>query len=71
LDGPIFGGLETTKRGTVVADETTGKAVKPKVWAGALSYHALTSTLVGSEIPILGGSCNLFVCAIYHNFTIR
>ena len=27
-------GLETTKRGTVVADETTGKAVKPKVWAG-------------------------------------
>lgn len=27
-------GLETTKRGTVVADEETGKAVKPKVWAG-------------------------------------
>ncbi len=27
-------GLETTRRGTVVADEETGKAVKPKVWAG-------------------------------------
>jgi glutamate synthase (NADPH/NADH) small chain len=27
-------GLETTKRGTVVADEATGKAVKDKVWAG-------------------------------------
>jgi glutamate synthase (NADPH/NADH) small chain len=27
-------GLETTKRGTVVADETTGKTVKDKVWAG-------------------------------------
>ncbi len=27
-------GLETSKRGTVVADETTGKAVKDKVWAG-------------------------------------
>jgi len=27
-------GLETTKWGTVVADETTGRAVKPKVWAG-------------------------------------
>jgi len=26
--------LETTKRGTVVADETTGKTRKPKVWAG-------------------------------------
>ena len=27
-------GLETTKQGTVVADEETGKAAKPKVWAG-------------------------------------
>jgi glutamate synthase (NADPH/NADH) small chain len=27
-------GLETTKRGTVVADEETGKTVKDKVWAG-------------------------------------
>jgi len=27
-------GLETTKRGTVVADETTGKTMKDKVWAG-------------------------------------
>ncbi len=27
-------GLETTRRGTVVADETTGKAVKDRVWAG-------------------------------------
>jgi len=27
-------GLETTKWGTVVTDETTGKTVKPKVWAG-------------------------------------
>jgi len=27
-------GLETTKRGTVVADEDTGKSVKPGVWAG-------------------------------------
>jgi glutamate synthase (NADPH/NADH) small chain len=27
-------GLETTRRGTVEADETTGKTVKPKVWAG-------------------------------------
>jgi len=27
-------GLETAKRGTVVADETTGKTVKPGVWAG-------------------------------------
>ncbi len=27
-------GLETTKRGTVVAAEDTGKTVKPKVWAG-------------------------------------
>ncbi|MDI6815006.1 MAG: NADPH-dependent glutamate synthase [Dehalococcoidales bacterium] len=27
-------GLETTKRGTVVADEETGKTVKPQVWAG-------------------------------------
>ena len=27
-------GLETTERGTVVADEATGKTVKPKVWAG-------------------------------------
>jgi len=27
-------GLETTKRGTLVADEETGKTVKPKVWAG-------------------------------------
>ncbi len=27
-------GLETTRRGTVVADEETGKTVKPKVWAG-------------------------------------
>jgi len=27
-------GLETTKRGTVVADEATGKTVKDKVWAG-------------------------------------
>jgi len=27
-------GLETTRRGTVVADEVTGKTVKPKVWAG-------------------------------------
>ena len=27
-------GLETTKRGTVVADEATGKTVKPGVWAG-------------------------------------
>ncbi len=27
-------GLETTKWGTIVADETIGKTVKPKVWAG-------------------------------------
>ena len=27
-------GLETTKEGTVVADEITGKAIKPRVWAG-------------------------------------
>ncbi len=27
-------GLETTRYGTVVADETTGKTVKDKVWAG-------------------------------------
>jgi glutamate synthase (NADPH/NADH) small chain len=27
-------GLETTRRGTIVADEATGKTVKPKVWAG-------------------------------------
>ncbi len=27
-------GLETTKRGTVVADEETGKTTKPGVWAG-------------------------------------
>jgi len=27
-------GLETTKRGTVVTDEETGKTVKDKVWAG-------------------------------------
>jgi len=27
-------GLETTRRGTIVADEVTGKTVKPKVWAG-------------------------------------
>ena len=27
-------GLETTRWGTVVTDETTGKTVKPKVWAG-------------------------------------
>jgi len=27
-------GLETAKRGTVVADEATGKTVKDKVWAG-------------------------------------
>ena len=27
-------GLETTRRGTVVADEETGKTVKPQVWAG-------------------------------------
>jgi glutamate synthase (NADPH/NADH) small chain len=27
-------GLETTKWGTVVADEATGRTVKPKVWAG-------------------------------------
>jgi glutamate synthase (NADPH/NADH) small chain len=27
-------GLETTKRGTVVADEQTGKTVKDKVWSG-------------------------------------
>ena len=26
--------LETTQRGTVVANETTGKTVKPGVWAG-------------------------------------
>jgi len=27
-------GLETTRWGTVVADEATGKTVKPQVWAG-------------------------------------
>jgi glutamate synthase (NADPH/NADH) small chain len=27
-------GLETTRRGTIVADESSGKTVKPKVWAG-------------------------------------
>jgi len=27
-------GLETAKRGIVVADEVTGKTVKPRVWAG-------------------------------------
>ena len=27
-------GLETNRVGTVVADETSGKTVKPKVWAG-------------------------------------
>ncbi|MBI2848187.1 MAG: FAD-dependent oxidoreductase, partial [Chloroflexi bacterium] len=27
-------GLETTRHGTVVADETTGRTVKPGVWAG-------------------------------------
>jgi len=27
-------GLETTRRGTIVADEASGKTVKPKVWAG-------------------------------------
>ena len=27
-------GLKTTSHGTVVADETTGKTVKDKVWAG-------------------------------------
>ena len=27
-------GLDTTRRGTVVADENTGKTVKPGVWAG-------------------------------------
>jgi len=27
-------GLETTRQGTVVTDEKTGKTVKPKVWAG-------------------------------------
>jgi len=27
-------GLETTKWGTIVADEVTGKTTKPAVWAG-------------------------------------
>ena len=27
-------GLETTKKGTVIADEATGQTVKPGVWAG-------------------------------------
>jgi len=27
-------GLKTTRQGTVVADETSGKTLKPKVWAG-------------------------------------
>jgi len=27
-------GLETTRRGTIVVDEATGKTTKPKVWAG-------------------------------------
>ena len=27
-------GLETTRQGTIVADEATGKTAKPKVWAG-------------------------------------
>ena len=27
-------GLKTTGRGTIVADEATGKTLKPKVWAG-------------------------------------
>jgi len=27
-------GLDTTKKGTVVADEATGKTTKPGVWAG-------------------------------------
>ncbi len=27
-------GLETTRQGTIVADETIGKTAKPKVWAG-------------------------------------
>ncbi|MDY6912701.1 MAG: dihydropyrimidine dehydrogenase, partial [Chloroflexota bacterium] len=27
-------GLDTTKKGTVVAEEATGKTVKNKVWAG-------------------------------------
>ncbi|GAI95768.1 unnamed protein product, partial [marine sediment metagenome] len=27
-------GLETTRWGTVVADESTGKTVKDRVWAG-------------------------------------
>jgi glutamate synthase (NADPH/NADH) small chain len=27
-------GLETTRQGTIVADEVTGKTTKPKVWAG-------------------------------------
>ena len=27
-------GLETAKKGTVVADEETGKTTKPGVWAG-------------------------------------
>lgn len=27
-------GLETTRRGTIVADEATGKTMKDKVWAG-------------------------------------
>jgi glutamate synthase (NADPH/NADH) small chain len=27
-------GLDTTKRGTVVADEATGRTTKPGVWAG-------------------------------------
>ena len=28
------GGLETTRKGTIVADESTGKTVKEGVWAG-------------------------------------
>jgi len=28
------GGLERTRHGTVVADETTGKTTKDRVWAG-------------------------------------
>ncbi len=36
-------GLETTKWGTVVADEETGRTVKPRVWAGGdIVYRQVT-----------------------------
>ncbi len=56
-------GLEVTKRGTVVADEVTGKSVKDRVWAGG-------DVVTGSATVISAMGAGKRAAASIHSFLV-